>query len=140
MVTPCRHSHSKSRSANLHMYATVDDVGDINDRDLKRLGIRNLAHRQKMLNSLLGVRAKRRQSMNLEGSYKHNQLRGILLSLCVLLQPCAAVHPARCRVARARAPWSICTPTPTRICPAMAMAAVQAERLLPPKVARFSSS
>ncbi|KAH8404852.1 hypothetical protein KR222_006258 [Zaprionus bogoriensis] len=52
--------------ANLQMYATVDDVGDITDRELKRLGIRSLAHRQKMLNSLLGVRAKRRQSMNLE--------------------------------------------------------------------------
>lgn len=58
------------------MYATVDDVGDINDRDLKRLGIRNLAHRQKMLNSLLGVRAKRRQSMNLEGSYNYTLYMG----------------------------------------------------------------
>ncbi|XP_030555936.1 breast cancer anti-estrogen resistance protein 3 homolog [Drosophila novamexicana] len=51
---------------NLKMYATVNDVGDITDRDLKRLGIRSMSHRQKMLNSLLGVRAKRRQSMNLE--------------------------------------------------------------------------
>lgn len=65
------YTHIPPYSANLQQYATVDDVGDINDRDLKRLGIRNLAHRQKMLNSLLGVRAKRRQSMNLEGSYSY---------------------------------------------------------------------
>ncbi|KAH8263510.1 hypothetical protein KR044_010043 [Drosophila immigrans] len=52
--------------ANLQTYATVHDIGDITDRDLKRLGIRSMTHRQKMLNSLLGVRAKRRQSMNLE--------------------------------------------------------------------------
>ncbi|XP_017858305.1 PREDICTED: breast cancer anti-estrogen resistance protein 3 homolog isoform X2 [Drosophila arizonae] len=51
---------------NLNMYATVNDVGDLTDRDLKRLGVRSITHRQKMLNSLLGVRAKRRQSMNLE--------------------------------------------------------------------------
>jgi len=55
------------------MYATVHDIGDITDGDLKRLGIRSMTHRQKMLNSLLGVRAKRRQSMNLEGKADTNK-------------------------------------------------------------------
>lgn len=39
---------------------------DITDKELKQFGVRG-AHRQRMVNSLLGVRAKRRQSMNLEG-------------------------------------------------------------------------
>ncbi|XP_070133700.1 breast cancer anti-estrogen resistance protein 3 homolog isoform X3 [Drosophila bipectinata] len=50
---------------NLQEFSNVDDVVDITDKELKRCGIRP-AHRQKMFNSLLGVRAKRRQSMNIE--------------------------------------------------------------------------
>ncbi|XP_030377677.1 breast cancer anti-estrogen resistance protein 3 homolog [Scaptodrosophila lebanonensis] len=52
--------------ANLQMYNTVDDIVDFTDKDLKRRGIRSATHRTRMLNSLLGVQAKRRQSMNLE--------------------------------------------------------------------------
>ncbi|XP_041673638.1 uncharacterized protein LOC108113433 isoform X2 [Drosophila eugracilis] len=51
---------------NLQEFNVVDDVVDITDKELKQCGVRG-AHRQKMVNSLLGVRAKRRQSMNLEG-------------------------------------------------------------------------
>lgn len=127
-------THIRFHSANLQQYATVDDVGDINDRDLKRLGIRNLAHRQKMLNSLLGVRAKRRQSMNLEGSYNiaipH---KGRLLRVCIRFQPCA-VHPVRYRVARVHAPWSGIR-MPTRMI--MKTMAALGQRWLPPKVARY---
>lgn len=71
--SPANCSNSRVTSAqteNLKMYATVNDVGDVTDRDLKRLGVRSITHRQKMLNSLLGVRAKRRQSMNLEGKWR----------------------------------------------------------------------
>ncbi|XP_068151086.1 breast cancer anti-estrogen resistance protein 3 homolog [Drosophila tropicalis] len=59
---------------NLQAYSTVDDVVDISDKDLKGLSIRNANHRQKMLNSLLGVRAKRRQSMNLEALASSNSM------------------------------------------------------------------
>ncbi|EDX03893.1 GD22611 [Drosophila simulans] len=50
---------------NLQEFSTVDDVVDITDKELKQCGVRG-AHRQRMVNSLMGVRAKRRQSMNLE--------------------------------------------------------------------------
>ncbi|XP_044316231.1 uncharacterized protein LOC123037803 [Drosophila rhopaloa] len=50
---------------NLQEFSIVDDVVDITDKELKQCGVRG-AHRQIMVNSLLGVRAKRRQSMNLE--------------------------------------------------------------------------
>ncbi|XP_017155145.1 breast cancer anti-estrogen resistance protein 3 homolog isoform X1 [Drosophila miranda] len=59
---------------NLQAYSTVEDVVDITDKELKRCGIRS-AHRQMMINSLLGVRAKRRQSMNLEA---HSAPRPVL--------------------------------------------------------------
>ncbi|XP_017041286.2 LOW QUALITY PROTEIN: breast cancer anti-estrogen resistance protein 3 homolog [Drosophila ficusphila] len=50
---------------NLQEFSIVDDVVDITELELKKCGVRG-AHRQRMVNSLLGVRAKRRQSMNLE--------------------------------------------------------------------------
>ncbi|XP_052837247.1 breast cancer anti-estrogen resistance protein 3 homolog isoform X1 [Drosophila gunungcola] len=50
---------------NLQEFSFVDDVVDITDKELRQRGVRG-GHRQTMLNSLLGVRAKRRQSMNLE--------------------------------------------------------------------------
>ncbi|XP_037941953.1 ephrin type-A receptor 4-A-like [Teleopsis dalmanni] len=54
---------------NLQMYNRVEDISELNDNDLKRLGIRSASHRNKMLSSLVGVlQAKRRQSMNIEGS------------------------------------------------------------------------
>ncbi|KAH8297904.1 hypothetical protein KR018_000506 [Drosophila ironensis] len=65
---------------NLQEYSNVDDVVDITDRELKRCGVRG-AHRQKMVNSLLGVRAKRRQSMNLENPIDYPQCDHFLASL-----------------------------------------------------------
>ncbi|KAH8381206.1 hypothetical protein KR200_009953, partial [Drosophila serrata] len=53
--------------ANLQEFSIVDDVVEMTDKELKKCGVRG-SHRQKMANSLLGVRAKRRQSMNLEGN------------------------------------------------------------------------
>lgn len=57
-----------STTGNLQEFSIVDDVVEITDKELKKCGVRG-SHRQKMANSLLGVRAKRRQSMNLEGKF-----------------------------------------------------------------------
>ncbi|XP_070069758.1 uncharacterized protein [Drosophila takahashii] len=51
---------------NLQEFSIVDDVVDITEKELKQCGVR-VDHRQRMVNSLLGIRAKRRQSMNFEG-------------------------------------------------------------------------
>ncbi|XP_054743947.1 breast cancer anti-estrogen resistance protein 3 homolog [Anastrepha obliqua] len=53
---------------NFQMYNTVEDILEMTDNDLKEKGIRHPGDRAKMLSSLVGVQAKRRQSINIEVS------------------------------------------------------------------------
>ncbi|XP_020716384.1 uncharacterized protein LOC110118634 [Ceratitis capitata] len=56
--------------ANFQMENTIEDILDLTDSDLKQKGIRQTSHRTKMLASLIGVQAKFRQSLNIEGEYQ----------------------------------------------------------------------
>ncbi|XP_061390129.1 uncharacterized protein LOC133325373 [Musca vetustissima] len=49
-------------------YSCVDDLMDLDDAELKEMGVRSGEHRSKMLSSLVRVQAKRRQSVNIEAS------------------------------------------------------------------------